>query len=127
MPMSYRIDDDRQWIMTTAWGVLTDADVLSHKAALSRDPKFRVGMSELSDVSAIERLEVTTEGVRAMVAHDRVHGDRRSAHRLALVVPAPEVFGMARMYQMMSAPDESIGVFRDIVEASAWLAAGSPQ
>lgn len=121
MPISYRIDPLRQWVMTTAWGVLTDADVLAHKAALANDPQFTPAMSELSDISGIDRLEVTPAGVRAMVAHDERH-PRRSGHRLALVVPKPDVFGMARMYQMMSGPDPNIGVFKDVTEAATWLA-----
>lgn len=127
MPISYRIDADRRWVMTTAWGVLTDEDILAHKVALEQDAAVTHPVRELSDASGIERLEVTAAGVRAMVAHDERSIARGARHRLALVVPKTEVFGTARMYQMMSRSDPSIGVFRDVTEAATWLATDQRQ
>lgn len=125
MPISYRIDPERQLILTRAWGVLTDAELLAHKDRLLHDAAFDPGMPELSDVRAIERLDVTTVGVKAMVAHDTAHSERRSGHRLALVVPTDEAFGMARMYQLMGKRDDgSVAVFRTLPDAEAWLAKG---
>lgn len=127
MPISYRVDADRRWVMTTASGVLTDQDILGHKAALADDAAVTHPIHELSDVSGIERLEVTPAGVRAMVAHDERSITQGVRHRLALVVPKTEVYGMARMYQMMSRSDPSIGVFRDVTEAAQWLATDQRQ
>ena len=56
MPISYEIDSVRRLVLATATGVLTDEDVLQHKQRLAKDPDFRPGMRELSDVRAIERL-----------------------------------------------------------------------
>jgi hypothetical protein len=63
MPISYRIDDARGLVLTTATGALTDADILDLKARLASDPWWSPGMQELADVRGIDRLEVTTEGV----------------------------------------------------------------
>ena len=121
MPIDYRIDSTRQVVLTHAWGVLTDADILTLKERLIRDPDFTDGMDELSDVSDIERLEVSSYGVELMVAHDRRNGSLRR-HRLAIVVPGDRVFGMARMYQLMSGErDQNVGVFRSFPEAQEWL------
>jgi len=126
MPIDYQIDRARRLILTRAWGTLTDGDILSLKAKLLSDPEFDPDMPELSDVSAIEQLEVTAAGVRAMVAHDSQNAARRSGFRLALVVPADEAFGMARMYQMMGdRQDHTVGVFRSRAEAEVWLANGA--
>lgn len=119
--MSYQIDVDRRLVMTKAWGILTDGDILAHKEGLLNDPAFGPGMSELSDVRAIERLDVTTAGVRAMVNHDTANATRQSGHRLAVVVASDPVFGMARMYQLMGDQEHKVGVFRTIDEARAWL------
>lgn len=125
MPIAYRIDSERQRIFTQAWGVLTDADLLAHKGRLLRDAAFDPRMPQLSDIRGIERLEVTAAGVRAMVAHDAAHSARRAGHRMALVVPTDEAFGMARMYELMGQrEDNGVGVFRTMSEAEAWLAAG---
>ena len=124
MPISYRIDPSRQLILTHAWGILTDADLLAHKERLLLDPAFDAGMPELSDVRGIQRLDVTAAGVRAMIDHDMGHSAQRAGHRLALVLPTDAAFGMARMYQLMGKQEEdSVGVFRTIEEAEAWLEA----
>lgn len=125
MPISYRIDSKRQLILTRAWGVLTDAELLAHKERLLHDAAFDPRMPQLSDVREIERLDVTAAGVRAMVAHDAANSERRNGHRMALVVPMDEAFGMARMYELMGqGQDGGVGVFRTLAEAEAWLAAG---
>ena len=123
MPIDYRIDPTRQVVLTHAWGVLTDADILALKERLIRDPDFTDGMDELADVSAIERLDVSSYGVELMVAHDRRNGTLRR-RRLAIVVPSDRVFGLARMYQLMSGEqDRNVGVFRSFPDAQAWLGA----
>jgi hypothetical protein len=125
MPIAYRIDPERRVILTHAWGVLTDAELLAHKERLLHDAAFDPHMPELSDVREIERLDVTAAGVRAMVAHDAAHSTRGSGHRMALVVPTDEAFGMARMYELMGPGENgSVGVFRTLAEGEAWLAAG---
>jgi hypothetical protein len=68
MPISYRIDEARALVLTTATGALTDADILGLKARLQVDPRWSPGMRELADVREIDRLDVTTEGVRRMAS-----------------------------------------------------------
>ncbi len=122
MSISYRIESDLGVVFTTATGVLTDDELLAHKLTLSRDPSFRPGMVELSDVRGVGRLEVTPEGVRRMVAVDAVGSDRPSNHKLAIVVAQDVVFGMARMYEMLSDPaGTSVRIFRGMDEAKDWL------
>src|SRR5262245_19222279 len=102
MPVSYTIDKSRQIVFTRSWGVVTDSEILAHKERLARDPDFVATMGQLSDGRDVERMDVTTEGVRAMVEHDRKHPDKRRGHRLAFVVGSDEAFGMARMYSQRS-------------------------
>jgi hypothetical protein len=123
MPITYHIDAERRLVLTHASGILTDADLLAHKERLARDAAFDPAMAQLSDLREIQRLDVTAAGVRAMVDHDTVHVARRTGHRLALVVPTDDAFGMARMYQLMRREDDgNVGVFRTMPEAEAWLA-----
>jgi hypothetical protein len=125
MPIAYRIDTERRLVLTRAWGALTDADILDHKAQLANDPHFHPTMLQLSDVRAVERLDVTTDGVMAMVAHDATNYHRVAGHRMALVVGSDEVFGMARMYGLRrGAAGEDVGVFREVADAEAWLGIG---
>ena len=122
MPITYRIDKEQDVILTTATGVLTDDELLDHKRALAADPGFSPDMRQLSDVRGVERLEVSPEGVRLMVALDRDHADRLGDWKLAIVTTADFVFGTARMYQSMTDEQtEHVQVFRDMAEARAWL------
>jgi hypothetical protein len=125
VPISYQIDEARGLVLTTATAVLTDADILGLKARLLADSRWSPGMRELADVRAIDRLEVTAVGVRRMAGHDAAVGPAIRSYRLAIVVPRDEVYGMARMYQMLTeSAVPHVGVFRDLAEAEAWLAAG---
>lgn len=127
MPISYTIDRQRNLVLTTATGVLTDEELLDHKRELIADPEFEPGMKELSDVRGIERLDVSPAGVRRLVALDQEHVDRLGQdYRLAIVAPADASFGTARMYQMLTEANvENIGVFRDMDEAKDWLGVAS--
>jgi hypothetical protein len=79
-------------------------------------------MRQLSDVRGVERLEVTPDGVRLMVALDRDQADRLGDWKLAIVTTADFVFGTARMYQSMTDEEQSsVQVFRDMAEARSWL------
>lgn len=122
MPISYRIDVERNLVLTTASGTLTDDDIVQHKARLVRDPDFNSAMKELSDIRGIDQLDVTPGGVAAMVQQDIRDSAAVASHKLALVVSKEVAYGMARMYQTLTKSNiEAVGVFRDIDEARAWL------
>ena len=122
MPISYRIDREQNVVRTTASGILSDEDVLSHKRALVDDPAFAVGMCELSDVRAVTELQVTAAGVRAMVSLEATQAVTLKAHKLAIVTGQAAVFGMARMYQTLTEGNVShVGVFNSYEEAATWL------
>jgi hypothetical protein len=123
MPISYQIDEAKGLVHTTASGVLTDSDILQLKAHLVADSKWKPGMRELSDVRSIDRLEVTTAGVRQMMMRDERDAAALASYRLAIVVAHQVVYGMARMYQMLTEHTvPGMRVFTDIEEAKGWLA-----
>lgn len=127
MPINYRIDSEQKIVWTKASGVLTDQELLEHKRRLAQDPNFKSGMRELSDVSEIEKLEVTPEGITRFVMQDKADVMSLGDFKLAIVASADEVFGMARMYQIFTEKNiPRIGVFRDLEEARAWLEIESP-
>jgi hypothetical protein len=122
VPISYLIDPARQIVRTTATGTLTDDDIMDMKRRLATDAAFRPGMRELADVRAVTELQVTSLGVRRMLALDAEQTAREAGHRLAIVACQDEVFGMARMYETLSTDDPPpVGVFRTYAEAAAWL------
>jgi hypothetical protein len=122
MPVSYHIDVKRDLVLTTASGILTDEDVLEHKAKLTNDTLFKPGMKELSDLRFIDRLAVTPDGVRAMVQKDSLDKVQLVSHKLAIIVSQDLAFGMARMYQTLTQSNlENVGIFRSIEDARVWL------
>ena len=122
MPISYRIDVERNLVLTTGSGTLTDNDIIQFKARLLQDPDFKPGMKELSDIRGIDQLDITPSGVQAMVQQDARNSAEVASHKLALVVSKEVAYGMARMYQTLTQSNiETVGVFRDIDEARAWL------
>ena len=58
MPISYQIDDERGVVLTVASGLLTTGELIAHKEQLMNDPRFKSGIVELSDVRAIEKINV---------------------------------------------------------------------
>jgi len=122
MPISYRIDVERDLVLTLGSGSLTDDDIVQFKARLLRDPDFKPGMRELSDIRGVDQFDVTPAGVQAMVQQDTRDSEKIASHKLAIVVSKAVAYGMARMYQTMTESNiETVRVFRDIDEASAWL------
>ena len=122
MTITYAIDSGLGVVFTKATGVLTDDELVAHKQNLLRDPAFKPGMVELSDVRGVERLEVTPEGIRRFVVQDSADADRLRCFKLAIVASQDVVFGMARMYEMSTGANSlSVNVFRDMDTARVWL------
>ena len=122
MPIEYRIDPQARVVYTTASGTLDDAQLLEHKKKLTSDPGFHPGMVELSDVRGIEKLDVTTDGIRHFALKDQRDKGKLRDYKLAIVASEDVVYGMARMYQANTAMNvPNVRVFRDISEAKDWL------
>ena len=126
MPISYTIDTGRKIVRTHSVGVITDEELLAHKAELTNDLAFCPTMIQICDCRDIERFDATTDGIRAMVAHDQANAQRRNGHRVACVVACDEMFGMARMYaQRSEGGPQQVGAFRSMTDAEVWLASGA--
>lgn len=118
MATSYRIDKENGVVYSSASGIATDEEFLSHQRLLSRDPDFRPDYRQLLDGRGITELRVTPEGIRALIAGNPWgKGARR-----ALVAADDTAFGMARMYELgRPDPVDEFRVFRSIADAREWL------
>ncbi len=122
MPISYFIDKEMGVAFATGSGELTEQELLNHKRRLFSDPDFHPGFVELSDVTSIEKLSVTPEGIQRFVAQDSANAPGNEHYKLAIVVSEDFAFGMGRMYEMSTSEHFSnVGIFRDVNEARAWL------
>lgn len=119
MSHAYRIDKERRLVTTSAWGVVTRDDVFSHQEKITADPDFVPTYSQLLDFTRMTKLEFTAADVKAFAAK-RIFAP--TAKR-AIVVPDLELFGLARMFEILrdAKGDEGIRVFTKIEEAKEWL------
>ncbi|HZE96238.1 MAG TPA: hypothetical protein VE981_04355 [Planctomycetota bacterium] len=97
-------------LIATTRGMVEDADAVRH---------VREVLVLLGDVT---RLEVDSDHVRQVVEIDRALVKLIPRAAVAIVAPKDEVFGMARMWEMMVVFTEwKIQVFRSREEADLWL------
>lgn len=118
MPGAYTIDLPRSLVLSRGWGVLTDRELLAHVRALTTDSRFAPHFRQLADLRDVMEVKFTASTIREMV---RLNPFGAGARR-ALVVTSDELFGMARMYQLLTdeSPDE-LQIFRKMDDALQWL------
>ena len=121
MPADNRIDRSKRIVYSRAWGVLTDEDLKSNRAALFADPGFEPNLSQLYDFTNVTEVRITSEALLSLAMTSRFS----PTSRRAVVVSSDEAFGMARMYSILSGREELIQVFRDRASAMQWLDSGN--
>lgn len=104
---------------STAWGVVTREDVFEHQQKILADSEFVPIYSQLLDFTRVTKLEFTAADVQAFAAR-RIFAP---AARRAILVPDVELFGLARMFEILrdAKGDEGIRVFTKMEEAREWL------
>ena len=106
--MRYRIDAGLGCIFTQFSGVLRDEDLAPYLREVLEDPAYRSGLRGLVDATAVERLEVTREGVEAALEITR-----REEKRLR------RIFGEEYETYTREVP-RFFPSFRKVGEASLW-------
>ena len=118
MPCAYTINLARSLVLSRGWGVVMDRELLAHVRSLIADPRFARNFHQLIDLRDVTDVQITASCIREMV---RLNPFGAGARR-AVVVTNDVVFGMARMYQILSdeSPDE-LQIFRKMDDALQWL------
>jgi len=118
MPGGYSIEPNRSIVLSRAWGVLEDRELLAHARALAADPRFKPHFRQISDFRDVTDFHLTDQVIREMVYLSPFGAGARRA----LVVGTDVAFGLARMFQILreQSPDE-IAIFRDMDKALEWL------
>jgi len=119
MPSAYKIDKERRLVTSTAWGVVTRDDVFNHQQKITADPDFVPAYSQLLDFTRVTKLEFTAADVQAFAAR-RIFAPTA---RRAILVPDVELFGLARMFEILrdAKGDEGIRVFTKMEDAQEWI------
>jgi hypothetical protein len=112
--------------IATYTGIIDDACLLQAYEDLIQRADFDPFAHDLADLRGVERIDVTTEGLRAL-GHLLSGGGSLplppAMPGLAIVATGPSVYGLARMYELMTQgylPKET-RTFRDYEEALGWL------
>jgi hypothetical protein len=118
MPAHYKIDKARRLVSSVATGTFTDDDLRGHTRGLAADPDFDPSFRQIFDLRGITDLDLTGPQMRERAREN----PWKEGSRRAFVCSREVVYGMARMYQLLTddGPDE-IRVFRKMSEALAWL------
>ena len=120
MAAVYEIDPDRQILIVTMTGQITDEDLVGIHDHLRSDKTLKPDSALLIDLREANGTKITSEGVRALASLPLVLPPES---RRAVVVPSNLGFGMARMYELWRGEEAGrIRSFRDFDEARDWLA-----
>lgn len=118
MPISYRVDDSRRRVYTRAEGLITYRQLRAHMNAEVGEEASSYG--ELFDCTDATT-NITPEEVRLLV-DERVKIARlRPSCPVAVVATNKCLFGMLRMYDIMTEQVRPIRIFSDLQDAEEWL------
>jgi len=118
MPTSYRLNLVDRMVWSRAWGVVRNEALTAHSRALRADPRFQPDFRQLQDFLSVERTEITAAGLRELASLNPFGAGARRA----VVVPSDELFGLARMHELLRQPGrDELQVFREIAPALEWL------
>ncbi len=119
--ITFEIDEARRIRRQIFKGVITEPVLFAAYNELVSQSDFDPSMADLADMTQVERLDLSTKAVKQLVSMFEAP-ELQSNSKLAIVAASDHVFGMARMYEILSSnTSEHIRVFRDMAEAEAWL------
>jgi hypothetical protein len=118
LPATYEIDPHRRLITSRLWGAVTDVEVYDHNEKLRADPNFDPTYQQLTDLSGVTEIGVTT----GMINTTSLDQFFEPGTRRAILATDDGVFGMARMFAIRAeSVGQTIQVFRDERQARDWL------
>ena len=119
MPIDLVFDPTHERLHTTALGLITLRELLDHVEDEAR--KDHLGVKELFDAREATT-DLTSLQIGELVDRMRHHASVGRLGPTALVTTNDVVYGMARMYSILSQDyDPGFAVFRDIASAEQWL------
>ncbi len=118
MPVTYDIDKTNKIVFANATGEFTAEDFRIHNRRLADDLDFDPHYDVLFDLRSITEFRISSGQVRTFATAHIFHKTARRAY----LVPTKEVYGMVRMFSLLSDFDSDvIQIFRDMAEARSWL------
>lgn len=119
MPAFYKIDKERRLVMSSASGVFTLADAVSHMERLAKDPDFDASFSQIADFTQVTRVELSSDEIRRLAQRGIFSADSRRA----FIAPNEVTFGIGRMFETLRSfeGERGIRIVRSLEEALDWV------
>jgi hypothetical protein len=123
MPITTKLDKDRDLVEISAVGEITNEDMFACQALLY---EHEPACLQLWDMSGADLSHATTQGLRRFVELAAKYGQARRGCRTAVLVESKLQYAFGRMSQLLGHVDDlpfSLKIFKDREEALAWLIA----
>lgn len=118
MPISYTIDNENRRIYTHCEGVITYEDFRAHMNAEEGSPA--ASYSEIFDCMDATT-DITPDQIRRLAAERQTVAERRKAAPVAMIAANDHLFGMLRMFDILTEAIRPMQVFRAVEAAERWL------
>ena len=117
MPFSFHVDERTGVFHIQAIGEVNDAELMDLSGRLQRQVPFIDGYPIFCDCSAVTAVLISSSLIESLA-----RAARSRTNFVAVVAPRTVVFGLARMYQILSDPEDArVRVFAAGADALAWL------
>lgn len=120
MPFDYRIDGAKRIVLSRAYGIFTETDMVGHREGLIADLEFDSTYYQLADLTEVTEVQMTSEFLRDFAELGRSMFD--AGARRAIVAPDDVTYGLARvLLGWLGSSKHNYRLFRDMAEARKWL------
>jgi hypothetical protein len=117
-----RINTEQQLARVVARGKVNVLELRDIYSELIKHDDWRAGFDILCDYRGIEDFDVSTRDIDDMAEWQTSIDNKIGSGKCAVVASRDSVFGMSRMWEMISAErSQRICVFREMEDAEAWL------
>ena len=120
MPFSYVVYKDRNLVISTGSDRVTWEEIKARQDQVKNDPDFNPEFNQIVDLRAVTGFDMTSEQTRSLACRMIFS----STSKRAFIAAEPAVFGVGRMWQILSELSDNqsqIRVFYDIPSALKWL------
>jgi hypothetical protein len=119
LPAYFKINKERQLVISTFSGVFTLEDGFAHQEKLLKDPNFVPTFSQLIDCTQVTQIAMGIDDIRRLAQRSIFSNDARRS----ILVYGDVAYGFARTFMAIreSLGEKGIRVFHELDEALFWL------
>ncbi len=119
MPAFYKIDKERNLVLTTGSGFVTKEEVLTLQDQMRNDPEFAPSFSQVADFAQLTNTDIGMADLRTFAQRDVFSNHSRRA----IIVTGDIAFGFAKIFELYRQLSGASGirVFRNPDEAFEWI------